>query len=73
LASRFGNRLAKPPVLVPITVIGGTEIDCVLVDTLDHYITPRQPAFGVTHGRGVIAVDSRSFPSIDRWIRWAKS
>ena len=58
LASRLGNAAGNTDRLLVGAVIARAEIDRVLVDAVEQQ--PRdlgEPAFGVTHRRGVIAVD----------------
>ena len=63
LASRFGKARRQDDRLVVLAVIGRAEIDGVLVDALEHRLGDRrQPAFGVAHRRGVIAVDIAEIP-----------
>ena len=63
LASRFGKRAGKDDGLAVLAVIGRPEIDGVLVDAVEHRLRDRrQPALGVAHRRGVIAVDIAEIP-----------
>ena len=62
-----GEQVRKPrrqnDRLVVFAVIGRAEIDSVLVDAVEHRLRHRrQPALGVAHRRGVIAVDITEIP-----------
>ena len=58
LASRLGKRGGQHHRLFLLAVIGGAEIDRVLVDAVQQRLRGLgQAAFGVAHGGGVIAVD----------------
>ena len=58
LASRFGNAARQHDRFLLLAVIGGAEIDRVVVDAGEQRARHLgQPRLGVAHGRGVIAVD----------------
>ena len=73
-----GEQVRKPrrqnDRLVVLAVIGRAEIDGALVDAVEHRLRHRrQPALGVAHRRGVIAVDIAEIPlTVDQRVALRK-